>query len=206
MCPAADFARKNDPDGKSYAQERQPLPTANSTQRNKKMRKEKLIKRLTWYYPTERFNALLFSGITVYVLFNNKFTDVIFLLYGLLLMVFILFQGQHYWKLKLLILTGKQIDQGANLQLFRKCKSYNVALIILMPLVAFVQFYLNDYRIKAENLPLWAIAANVFGILEHINYYHTQLTIDNAADVAYLKRNKKLKMAKLNKDLRDNKI
>ena len=52
----------------------------------------------------------------------------------------------------------------------------------------------------------WALAANAFGILEHINYYHRQLSIDNLADVKYVLRNKKLKVASLAKNLRDNKI
>ena len=52
----------------------------------------------------------------------------------------------------------------------------------------------------------WAIIANIFGILEHINYYNRQLMIDNASDLNYVIRNRKLKIASLAKDLSENEI
>ena len=51
-----------------------------------------------------------------------------------------------------------------------------------------------------------ALFANIFGILEHINYYNRQLMIDNKSDLNYLLRNRKLKIASLAKDLKENKL
>jgi len=52
----------------------------------------------------------------------------------------------------------------------------------------------------------WASIANIFGILEHINYYNRQLMIDNPSDLYYVMRYKKLKIASLAKDLSENEI
>lgn len=171
------------------------------------MGKAYLIKRLSMYYPLERFHAYFtFPILTLKVLFSNSPLDTLFLLYGLLVIIFILFQGQHYWKLKLKRLTGKEFNQQKNLQLFLKARTINAYLIALMPVVFVFQLYLSGWKIIEENKMMWALLANGFGILEHINYYYRQLSIDNRADVKYLIQNKKLKIASLAKDLRDKEI
>ena len=76
----------------------------------------------------------------------------------------------------------------------------------LIPFVCILQIFLNNWSIKNGNLIYWAIAANVFGILEHINYYNRQLMIDNSSDLNYVIKNRKLKVASLAKDLLENKI
>lgn len=73
------------------------------------MTKQRLINRLRWYYPTELFNVFLFSGIGIWLIYDFDFQDVLLLLYGLLIVVVILFQGQKYWSLKLKVLQGTQI-------------------------------------------------------------------------------------------------
>jgi len=65
---------------------------------------------------------------------------------------------------------------------------------------------MTNKPIIENNLFLWRILANVIGVLEHINYYHKQLMVDNLSDVKYLLRNKKLKVASLKKDLDESKI
>ena len=79
-------------------------------------------------------------------------------------------------------------------------------MIGLIPLVFIIQLYFNNWEVKTENLIFWAIIANVFGILEHINYYYRQLMIDNTSDLNYVIRNRKLKIASLAKDLSENEI
>lgn len=170
------------------------------------MLREKLIKRLSWYYPTELFNAFLFTGIFVYVLVAYPFANALLLLYGLFLMIVILFQGQHYWKLKLYRIQGKPINQSKNIRLFKRAKVANAIIIFGILPVALLQGYITNWCFAEKGITLWAIGANAFGILEHINYYYRQLMIDNTADVEYLKVNKKLKTASLAKDLRDNKF
>jgi hypothetical protein len=171
------------------------------------MSKKALIKRLNWYYPMERIHAFMtFPLIIIYLFFTNSPLDIIFLLYGLILCILILFQGQHYWKLKLYRLTGKPFDQNKNLTFFRKSKKANLIMIALIPLIFLVQLYLTQWTIKAENLMFWAVVANIFGVLEHINYYNRQLMVDNFSDLNYIVLNRKLKIASLAKDLTNNEI
>jgi len=170
------------------------------------MRRDKIIKRLEWYYPTELFNAWLFTGITLFVIYTHKITDTFFLVYGLTIMTFILFQGQHYWKLKLYRLTNKKFDEAKNLKLFRIAKQINVVLIAIIPFVFTLQLMVTNKHIKENDLFLWGILANVIGILEYINYYQRQIMIDNLSDIKYLIRNKRLKVASLKKDLDESKI
>jgi hypothetical protein len=169
------------------------------------MSKKELIKRLTWYYPMERMHAFItFPLISIYLIYTSSLSDIIFLVYGLVLCIFILFQGQHYWKLKLSKLTGKTFDQNKNLRFFRKSKKINLFMMGSIPIMFIIQLYLINWTVKTEKLMFWAIIANVFGILEHINYYNRQLMIDNASDLNYVIRNRKLKIASLAKDLKEN--
>lgn len=148
---------------------------------------------------------ITFPLIAVWLIITKPFSDILFLLYGLVLCISILYQGQHYWKLKLYTLTGRTFDRNKNLNFFRNSKRSNLVMIALIPLVLVIQLYLNNWTLNG-NLMLWAIIANVFGILEHINYYNRQLMVDNTSDINYLIRNRKLKTASLAKDLLENEI
>ncbi len=171
------------------------------------MSKQKLIKRLKSYYPMERFHAFVtFPAILVYLFLNNSFVDIFFLLYGILVCIIILIQGQHYWKLKLYRLMDKPFNQEKNLNIFRNSKKLNLILIGLIPIIFAIQLYQNDWSIIPKNFIFWGILANFFAILEHINYYNRQLMIDNFADLEYIKRNKKLKIASLAKDLKESEL
>ena len=79
-------------------------------------------------------------------------------------------------------------------------------MIGLIPIIFFIQLYLINWTVKTEKLMFWAIIANIFGILEHINYYNRQLMIDNASYLNYVIRNRKLKIASLAKDLKENEL
>jgi membrane-anchored protein YejM (alkaline phosphatase superfamily) len=171
------------------------------------MSKKALIKRLSWYYPLEKFHAFVsFPLLVVYLLNNHALADILFLVYGLLVCIVILLQGQHYWKLKLHRLSGKPFNQVKQLQLFRKSEWANMILIGLMPLVLLLQLYFAGWGIKPDNQMFWAVWANAFAVLEHINYYHRQLMVDNGADLRYLLTNKRLKIASLRKDLEESKL
>ncbi|MCL5245155.1 hypothetical protein M4I21_05000 [Cellulophaga sp. 20_2_10] len=171
------------------------------------MSKQKLIKRLKVYYPLERLHAFVtFPAILVYLIFKNSFVDIFFLLYGIFVCIVILIQGQHYWKLKLYRLMNKPFHQEKNLNIFRKSKKINLILIGFIPIVFAIQLYQNNWGITPENLILWGVLANLFAILEHINYYIRQLMVDNFADFEYIMRNKKLKIASLAKDLKESEL
>lgn len=169
------------------------------------MSKQKLIKRLKSYYPMERFHAFVtFPLVLVYLILKNSFADIFFLLYGLLICIIILIQGQHYWKLKLYRLIDKPFNQEKNLTIFNNSKKLNLILIALIPIIFGIQIYQNNWQVIPENLIEWGLIVNIFGVLEHINYYNRQLMIDNLSDLEYLKRNKKFKIASLAKDLKEN--
>ena len=171
------------------------------------MSKEKLIKRLRMYYPLEKAHAYItFPALIVYFLFNYPFLKSIWFIYGMLLCIFILYQGQKYWQLKLWRLEGKPFSQLENLKFFHKAKKFNSLLILGIPIVFGIQILIVGWTKEDVNILLFSFFANLFAILEHINYYHKQLMIDKTSDVQYLLRNKKLKTASLAKDLQENSL
>lgn len=104
----------------------------------------------------ERFHAFVtFPLIAVYLILENSFSDILFLLYGLLICIIILIQGQHYWKLKLFRLINKPISQEKNLTIFKNSKRLNLLLIALIPIIFGIQISQNNWRIIPENLITW---------------------------------------------------
>lgn len=175
--------------------------------KTKTMRKQDLIKRLSTYYPMEKLHAFFtFPAMTLYFVYTYAFHEIIFLVYGLLVCIFILIQGQHYWKLKLYSLTNRPFDQKRNIHLFQQAKKINMVLIGCIPVVFILQWYQPGWTFRQNNLFAWSVGMNVFAVLEHINYYHVQLMVDNKADLNYILRNKQLKTASLKKDLVEQKI
>ena len=171
------------------------------------MSRQQLIHRLKWYYPLERFHAIItFPAMIVYLVLNYPYRDIVSPVFGLIVCDFILFQGQHYWKLKLNRLTGQHFDQTRHIGLFKRAKKVNILLIVLIPMVFMLQLGLKDWTIPADELLVWTLGANGFAVLEYINYYHIQLMVDNKADASYVLRNKRFKTASLKKDLSDGEI
>jgi hypothetical protein len=120
-------------------------------------------------------------------------------------MVFILGQGTYYWRLKWLALRGVSFDQTRALRRFARYRRLNVRLLWLIAFVALAQGLLTEGF--ATRPPVgWAVLANGFALLEHLNYYQWQLMYDNRYDWAYLRRNRRLKGASLRKDLRDGRL
>lgn len=171
------------------------------------MSKAKLIERLEWYYPMERFHTYVtFPLIAILLLLFYSATDILFVLYGLAVCIYILYQGQHYWKLKLYRLTEREFDQQKNLAFFKRSKRINIILIAAMPLIFLLQWYIAEWSFTSDILLIGGWVANIFAVVEHLNYYVIQISIDNEADVDYLKQNKRLKKAHLARDLEAGKI
>lgn len=170
------------------------------------MTKDRLIKRLSWYYPAELSGAIAFSCYLflafIFFPFNSSFS----LLYGLFVLSFILWQGQFYWKVKLKSLKGQEINQKQCISLFKTFKFINQILIFIIPFLFAFQLYLSNWTITSKLIFGLAIASNLLAILEYINYFVKQLMIDNKNDIIYLKKNKKLKTPGLIKDLRENRF
>jgi len=171
------------------------------------MTKQRLIKRFKMLYVLEKFHALVsFPALLIYVLYTNPLKNVILLSYGLIVCIIILYQGQLYWKLKLHKLIGKGVDQARHIQYFKKSKSLNWILIAFIQIVFLIQLYVQDWVLNSNDMMIWAVLANLFAILEHINYYYKQLMIDNLYDLKYFITHKKFKMASLAKDLVEGEI
>ena len=168
--------------------------------------KERLQKRLQRYFQVEGMNALMFFCVLIFLNIQFNSLHLIFLSYGMLMMCFILAQGTLYWWAKWSVLEDKPIFKNSLLRRFRSFKKVNIYGMILMPALLFIQWLVSGRSFVAGNFLGWAIAANGFAVLEHINYYHRQLMYDNKYDFKYLLRNKKLKDASLYKDLRENKL
>lgn len=168
--------------------------------------KQRLIKRLQWYYQVEGMNVVMFLGILIFLNAQYNIGDLIFLSYGLFLVCFILFQGTYYWWVKLSVLKEKTVRQSKIIQRFRSFKKQNLYLIALIPVILFLQWWVSGKTLGGDNFLFWAVFANVFAIFEHVNYYKRQLMYDNIHDINYLLRHRKLKEASLFKDLRENKL
>lgn len=164
--------------------------------------KQRLIQRLKWYYPLERLHAFVtFPFFIVLAWYLYPLKETIFITYGLVVCTYILFQGQKYWKIKLSRLRNQSIDQEKNLRFFEQSKKINVFLLGLIPIFFVIQLWLMNWEITMNRLFLFSVFVNIFAVLEHINYYHIQLMIDNKYDFLYVLRNKKLKRASLANDL-----
>ena len=96
------------------------------------MSKSRLIKRLKWYYPTEKFHAYVtFPVLLLYLLLTNPIRNMILMSYGLIVCIVVLYQGQYYWKLKLSRLKGEFVEQDNNIKFFKKFKRLNWILVLI---------------------------------------------------------------------------
>lgn len=108
-------------------------------------------------------------------------------------------------KLKLHQLTHKAFEQPSNIRFFNTCEQINVKLIVLMPAFIVFQVYLIGWQLS-NNSFLLGLVVNLFALLEHTNYYRSQLMIDSQHDWKYLVTNKKLKITSLAKDVTNQKF
>ncbi|WP_421774135.1 hypothetical protein [Gracilimonas sp.] len=168
--------------------------------------KKRLINRLQWTFQVEGMNVVMFFGILIFLNFHYDVSDILFMSYGLFVMCFILFQGTYYWWVKYSVLTNRQVFKSTVLSRFRSFRKQNHLVLLLIPVILIIQWFISGRTLSTDNLIGWAIFANLFGVCEYINYYHKQLMYDNRNDLKYLLQNRKLKEASLHKDLRENKI
>lgn len=165
--------------------------------------KKRLIKRLNSYYQLEGMNAVFFFCLSIYIIYNNELRDVIFLTFGLWFMVFVLIQGTIYWKLKLKSLKSETINHNYFVVLFKRFKYSNLVLGFMIPILFLIQWFASGKTLEWNSILFWGWFTNLFALIEHYNYYNRQLMYDNPHDWKYLKRNKRLKIASLKKDLEE---
>ncbi|MDX9952911.1 MAG: hypothetical protein RBT75_02400 [Anaerolineae bacterium] len=119
---------------------------------------------------------------------------------GAFLISYILAQGTFYWHLKL---RSVQENRGTLPPYFHRLftffKRSNIALIALYPILAVAGWLLPGLHFHA---PVLAHLVYGFGVLEQVNYYYYQLSHDNANDIRYLLKYKRLRRSPLWVDLR----
>jgi hypothetical protein len=115
---------------------------------------------------------------------------------ALVLVCFLLLQGVLYWHLKWRAIIGRRPFPAYFQPLYRFFQYTNVLLIVAIGVFIAVQS-----AIASTSDLLWSGGLLMFGVLEHINYYHYQLMYDTRATVAYVQRNGRLRRAALGLDL-----
>ena len=166
--------------------------------------KSKLVSRLQWYGPMERFNAVVFlPGVGAYLVWSFPDLAVWPALWATFLNVMLLWQGSHYWILKLKVLLGEKVDESLELSRFRRWKYRNLLwfypMLVWMPVCWLAQP-------PTSGQVNWAVGLLFSALLEQVNYFHVQLMVDNVRDVKWLMRNRRLKEASLAKDIRQSRL
>jgi len=165
--------------------------------------KKSIEKRLSYLYTGELSAVMAFIGVSFLV--NYAYPELqLFSLssfwLSFCLLEFLLLQGTMYWYSKLQVVkkSHSAVTLSKIVILLRKLKNWNIVLIIVTP-VAFIIDLL-----KWDPLPSGGgyvtVFIYIFAILEYINYFHIQLSYDNASDVKNLLTLKRLKKASLSKD------
>ncbi|CAM4062035.1 hypothetical protein GCM10009799_40910 [Nocardiopsis rhodophaea] len=115
---------------------------------------------------------------------------------GFALLALILVEGGAYWWLKYRHLRmGRQLPAG--LTVFRYLRTANVALLAAGAAVIGAGFAIGGpWTHVWPGAGLWA-----FALLEHINYFHIQLSHDTRADITRLLRTRRLHRSHLARDL-----
>ena len=166
--------------------------------------KDQLIKRLTEYYKLERFHVVWISLFGLFLNVKYGWRPTLLLTYGIGLVVLVLAQGTYYWRQKLATVQGERRRPERILRQFHGYQWVNVCVIVAYPVLVMLLNARFAHTWTAQTHTGWALFAYLFGVAEHVNYYHVQLMYDNRNDWRYLRAYKRLKMAALRKDFKKN--
>ncbi|QXE02034.1 general stress protein [Terribacillus sp. DMT04] len=167
--------------------------------------KKHIERRLAYLYSGELASVILFlpvSGLINMAYPHLKLYALFSFWTSFILLEVLLIQGTLYWysKLKRLRKEYTTVTPANLVRQLARLKKLNVILIIIC-LTAFIY----DYFSWNPNWPngglLVSVFIFVFAVLEYINYFHTQLSYDNAADLRYLFQRKVLKPACIKRDI-----
>lgn len=121
--------------------------------------------------------------------------------FSFFLLEFLLVQGSMYWYAKWKRLKDENISLTPikMVQRLKKLQKWNIAVIILAPIVFVIEIIKWQHSLPIGGLAL-AGFIYIFAVLEYINYFHIQLMYDNSSDIKYLLDSKKLKQSCISKD------
>jgi len=121
-------------------------------------------------------------------------------LIGLALVVLLLIQGSFYWYVKLRALRRRALlSDRTFVRLFRFLRTADRIILVTSGLGGLLWIAGTSRTISSDlivGICLWAVA-----VLEYINYFHWQLLYDSRAEIRYVLRSRRLKVASLARDL-----
>lgn len=161
--------------------------------------KDRLRKRLRYLWTWELANGVLLMPL-LYCWLSLFLRLGWFSLLSLLLVCAMLFVGAAFWYLKGRALEGSdRLYRPETRRFFRATKvAFGAALPIVLALFV-VRAFVQRGAAIAELMVgagFWSLA-----VLEYINYYYVQLSYDNRADLAYLRRHRRFKRATMVREL-----
>lgn len=165
-----------------------------------------LENRFHYLYKGESFALILFVPLSYFIHYtypNLQLYSLFSFWISFFLLEFILIQGVYYWysKWKRLKTEKKSITPIRTVRHLKKLKKLNIGIIIFSVFVFMIDVYIHFPLLPMEGLYLSGFIY-IFAILEFINYFYIQLSYDNASDINYLIKTKKLKRSSLNKDFK----
>lgn len=115
---------------------------------------------------------------------------------ALALVSLLLFEGAVYWHLKLRIVRRRAATLPPWFRSVFSALRYVNPLLMLSAAV-----YMGGAEHATTSDRAWGLFVLALAYVEHVNYFEWQLMHDTAADVAYLRRYRRLRRAPLRRDL-----
>jgi hypothetical protein len=161
--------------------------------------REQVHRRLRFLRRLEFINIVLLPGVLVFVCWDSGESWAV-RLPALTVVALLLLQGAFYWQAKCRALaSGLSSLPIAQALIFEFLKLSDQALLAV--LVVYIGVMIAVRSSDPGDLA-WGIVLTVFSVLEFVNYFHWQLTHDQASDIRYLFRWRRLRESPLASDLR----
>lgn len=163
------------------------------------MSRQNIIRRLLYLRNWEFMNIFLLPAFLYFTLNRLQTSNWPPFAFGMFVICVILAQGTFYWHLKLQSVYKNEPELPSYFgRTFSFFKWVNVILLSFYPVLMIGSRItsLIPFRIS-----FWSNALFLFAILEHVNYYHYQLSHDNLNDIRFLIRHRKIRRSPLSIDL-----
>ena len=160
---------------------------------------KRVLRRLYYLRNFELLNIFLLPFALLLVLITKNVSDWLPYLYGIMVVCAILAEGALYWHLKIASLrhSPRQFPSWFR-PTYRRLWWINA--FLLAGYWVYVAGAYNSGQL-ANGITIWPHLLWSFALLEHINYFHYQLSHDNLEDLKYLFRFRRLRKSPLKEDL-----